>query len=45
MTSPRAMVLAGLGGVMLGIASSLVVERDLLTQSLGTRCGSPANTG
>ena len=37
MTSRRAIVLAGLAGVMLGIASSLVVERVVLAQSRGTR--------
>ena len=41
MTSRRAIVLfsllAGLAGVMLGIASSLVVERGVFAQSRGTR--------
>ena len=37
MTSRRAIVLAGLAGVMLGITSSLVVERDVLAQSRGAR--------
>ena len=37
MTSRRAIVLAGLAGVMLGFASSLVVERDVLAQSRGAR--------
>ena len=37
MTSRRAIVLAGLAGVLLGITSSLVVERDVLAQARGAR--------